>query len=114
MIDRLENKRSLAAAALALVLLGGCAGSPKQESTGEYIDDSALTAKVKTALLQDPQLSGLAINVDTFKGTVQLSGFANSSAELRHAEAVARSVAGVKAVRNDIEIDRAFQRSMQK
>ena len=114
MIDRLENKRSLAAAALALVLLGGCAGSPKQESTEQYIDDSALTAKVKTALLQDPQVGGLPINVDTFKGTVQLSGFANSLAELRRAEVVAGSVAGVKAVRNDIEIDRAFQRSMQK
>lgn len=102
MINRLEKNRFLVAAALAAVLLGGCAGSPEQESTGEYFDDSAVTAKVKTALLQDPEVSGLAINVDTFKGTVQLSGFANSPHERQQAEQVARSVAGVEAIRNDI------------
>ncbi|MGH8614179.1 MAG: BON domain-containing protein [Gammaproteobacteria bacterium] len=104
MINRPEKKRFLAAAALATMLLGGCAGSPEQESTGEYFDDSTITAKVKTALLGDPEVSGLAINVDTFKGTVQLSGFANSAHERHQAEQVARSVAGVEAVKNDISL----------
>ena len=97
----IEHKR-LVAAALAVVLLGGCAGSPTQESTGEYLDDTTLTSKVKTTLLQDPQVSGLAINVETFKGEVQLSGFANSEAERERAETLASSVDGVAAVKNDI------------
>ena len=92
----------LVAVALAVVLLGGCAGSPTQESTGEYIDDTTLTSKVKTTLLQDPQVSGLAINVETFKGEVQLSGFANSEAERQRAVELANSVDGVGAVKNDI------------
>ena len=97
----IEHK-SLVAAALAVVLLGGCAGSPTQESTGEYIDDTTLTSKVKTTLLQDPQVSGLAINVETFKGEVQLSGFATTEAERQRAETLASSVDGVAAVKNDI------------
>ncbi|MGH8531235.1 MAG: BON domain-containing protein [Gammaproteobacteria bacterium] len=99
----IEHKR-LVAAALAVVLFGGCAGSPTQESTGEYLDDTALSTKVKTTLLQDPQVSGLAINVETFKGEVQLSGFANSEAERERAEALASSVDGVAAVKNDIRL----------
>ncbi|MGH8488707.1 MAG: BON domain-containing protein [Gammaproteobacteria bacterium] len=94
--------RHLVAAALAVVLLGGCAGSPTQESTGEYLDDTTLTTKVKTTLLQDPQVSGLAINVETFKGEVQLSGFATTEAERQRAETLAGSVDGVAAVKNDI------------
>ena len=97
----IEHKH-LVAAALAVVLLGGCAGSPTQESTGEYIDDTTLTSKVKTTLLQDPQVSGLAINVETFKGEVQLSGFATTEAERQRAESLASSVDGVAAVKNDI------------
>jgi len=99
----IEHKR-LVAAALAVVLLGGCAGSSTQESTGEYIDDTTLTTKVKTALLHDPQVSGLAINVETFKGEVQLSGFANSEAERQRAATLASSVDGVAAVKNDIRL----------
>ncbi|CAN5761383.1 BON domain-containing protein [soil metagenome] len=94
--------KHLVAAALAVVLLGGCAGNPKQASTGEYLDDTALTTKVKTTLLQDAQVSGLAINVETFKGEVQLSGFATTEEERQRAEDLARSVAGVGAVKNDI------------
>ena len=73
MNNRIERKR-LVAAALAVVLLGGCAATPTQESTGEYIDDTTLTSKVKTSLLQDPEVSGLAINVETFKGEVRSAG----------------------------------------
>ena len=103
MNNRIEPKR-LVAAALAVVLLGGCAGSPTEESTGEYIDDTTLTSKVKTTLLQDPQVSGLAINVETFKGEVQLSGFANTEAERQRAAALASKVPGVVAVTNDIRL----------
>jgi len=94
----------IVAAALTVVLLGGCAGSPTQESTGEYLDDSALTTKVKSTLLNDPQVSGLAINVETFKGEVQLSGFANTEAERQRAAALAKKVPGVLAVTNDIRL----------
>lgn len=103
MNNRIELKR-LVAVALAIVLLGGCAATPTQESTGEYIDDSTLTTKVKTTLLQDPQVSGLGINVETFKGEVQLSGFANTEAERQRAAALARKVPGVVAVTNDIRL----------
>ncbi|MGQ0593000.1 MAG: BON domain-containing protein [Gammaproteobacteria bacterium] len=101
MNNRMKHK-PLVAGALAAVLLGGCAGTPTQESTGEYIDDTALSTKVKTTLLQDPQVSGLAINVETFKGEVQLSGFATTEAERQRAAALARRVEGVVAVTNDI------------
>jgi osmotically-inducible protein OsmY len=94
----------IVAAALAVVLFGGCAGGPTQESTGEYLDDSALTTKVKSTLLNDPQVSGLAINVETFKGEVQLSGFANTEAERQRAAALASKVPGVLAVTNDIRL----------
>ncbi len=103
MNHRIKHK-PLMAAALAAIVLGGCAGSPTQESTGEYIDDTALSTRVKTILLQDPQVSGLAINVETFKGEVQLSGFATSEAERQRAAALASSVVGVQAVTNDIRL----------
>jgi hyperosmotically inducible periplasmic protein len=103
MNNRLKHK-PLMVAALAVVLLGGCAGSPTEESTGEYLDDATLTTKVKTTLLQDPEVSGLAINVETFKGEVQLSGFANTEAERQRAAALASKVPGVVAVTNDIRL----------
>lgn len=103
MFNRKHNIRIIPVA-LALSLLIGCAATPTQESSGQYIDDSAITTKVKAALLRDPQVSGLAINVDTFKGTVQLSGFANSELERRQAAALAKSVEGVTAVQNRISL----------
>jgi osmotically-inducible protein OsmY len=89
---------------IAVFFLAACAATPTDESSGEYIDDAAITTKVKTALLQDPEVSGLAINVETFKGTVQLSGFANTEREMQRAETLARSVAGVQSVQNDIQL----------
>ncbi len=86
--------------------LSGCAGTPVQESTGEYLDDTAITTKVKTTLLNDPMVSGLSINVETFKGVVQLSGFANSEAERERAATLARSIGGVRLVKNDIHLKR--------
>lgn len=91
---------------LALVLLsaGGCASSSKQEGTGEYVDDSLVTGKVKTAILNEPSLSSAEINVETFKGVVQLSGFVNSKADINKAVGVARSVSGVTSVKNDMRL----------
>jgi len=63
---------------LAIAVLAGCAATRTQESTGEYVDDSTITAKVKAANLGDPALKVFQINVETFKGVVQLSGFVNS------------------------------------
>jgi osmotically-inducible protein OsmY len=89
---------------IMLVSIVGCASTPTQEGTGEYVDDSAITAKVKAAMLQEPTLKSAEINVETFKGVVQLSGFTGSRGEIGTAGEVARGVAGVKAVRNDIRI----------
>lgn len=86
------------------VTLVACAGTSTQESTGEYIDDTLLTSRVKSLLLNDPQVSGLAVNVETFKGTVQLSGFVKTVAERNRAVQLARGVTGVRQVKNDILI----------
>lgn len=85
-------------------LLSACAGTAQQESTGEYIDDTVMTSRVKAVLLNDPAVSGLAINVETFKGTVQLAGFVKTVAERNRAVQLARDVKGVRQVRNDILI----------
>mgnify|MGYP003509133925 CR=1 FL=1 len=90
--------------AVSLVSVVGCASTPKQEGTGEYIDDSVITTKVKTALVNDPVTKATEINVETFKGVVQLSGFVNSSADISKAVTVARSVGGVKSVKNDMRL----------
>jgi len=95
---------SLVLALFVLVISLGCASTKTQEGTGEYLDDSAITAKVKTAILQEPTLSSAEINVETFKGVVQLSGFVGSSTEIRNAVEVARRVSGVKSVRNDMRV----------
>ena len=85
-------------------LLAACAGTAKQESTGEYIDDTVLTSRVKSALLNDPGVSGLSINVETFKGTVQLAGFVKTVTERNRAVQLARDVTGVRQVKNDLLI----------
>ena len=87
---------------LMMTAIAGCAGSRTQQSTGEYVDDSAITAKVKTAVLQDPALKVFEIGVETFKGVVQLSGFVNSSETVNRATQVASSVRGVTSVNNDL------------
>lgn len=86
------------------VLLTACASSPRQEGTGEYLDDSLITSKVKAAVLNDPGLKVAEINVETFKGTVQLSGFVSSRTAADKAVALAREVKGVKSVKDDMRI----------
>ncbi len=90
--------------ALLLATLVGCASTPKQEGTGEYIDDSVITTKVKTAIFEEPTLKSSEISVKTFKGTVQLSGFVGNEASIDKASAVARGVKGVKSVENSLVI----------
>jgi osmotically-inducible protein OsmY len=87
---------------LLIVLIAGCAGGATQESTGEYFDDSVLTTKVNTSILGDSRLKLLDINVETFKGVVQLSGFVDSESAAKRAVELARTVKGVKSVNNSL------------
>jgi osmotically-inducible protein OsmY len=91
-------------AAVALTALVGCASTPTQESTGQYVDDTAITTKVKAAIFNDASLKSKEINVETFKGSVQLSGFVSDKADIAQAAAVAKSVGGVTSVKNDIRV----------
>ena len=80
----------------------GCAATQKQESTGQYVDDSVITTKVKAAIFDEATLKTLQINVKTFKGVVQLSGFVDSAQSVNKAGEVAGSVKGVVSVKNDL------------
>ncbi|MDY7536822.1 BON domain-containing protein [Undibacterium sp. RTI2.1] len=91
-------------AALMLTTIVGCAATPKQESTGQYVDDSVITTSVKAAILNEPTLKVSEINVETFKGAVQLSGFVRSQENIDTAIKVARGVNGVTAVKNDMRL----------
>jgi hyperosmotically inducible protein len=90
--------------AASVVSIVGCASTPKQEGTGQYFDDSAITAKVKAAIFADPDLKVAEINVETFKGIVQLSGFVRSRADELKAVQVARGVGGVKSVKDEMSL----------
>jgi osmotically-inducible protein OsmY len=98
------SRVSVLFAAVALTALAGCASTQKHESTGQYLDDSSITTRVKTAIFQDPSLKSAEINVETFKGRVQLSGFVSSRAAIDRATAVAQGVSGVASVANDMRI----------
>jgi osmotically-inducible protein OsmY len=97
---------SFSAFLLAVLLASflGCASTSKQEGTGEYIDDTVITTKVKAAVFNEPSLKSSEINVETFKGVVQLSGFVNSQADINKAVEVARGVKGVKSFKNDVRV----------
>jgi hyperosmotically inducible periplasmic protein len=91
------------AVAVALpVLISACAPTRTSDSTGQYIDDAAITAKVKTAILQDPALKVMEIKVDTHRNTVQLSGFVDDTQMIARAGDLARHVDGVTGVQNDL------------
>jgi hyperosmotically inducible protein len=87
---------------IALVSALGCAATTTRESTGEYIDDSAITTKVKDAIFREPTLKSTEINVVTFKGVVQLSGFVSSQPDIDKAVEIAKGVTGVQSVTNDM------------
>jgi len=90
--------------ALFMVALVGCASTSGKEGTGEYVDDSVITTKVKAAIFNEPNLKSTEINVETYKGTVQLSGFVSSATASTRATELARGVSGVKAVKNDLRL----------
>jgi osmotically-inducible protein OsmY len=90
--------------AIVLVSAWGCGSTAKTEGTGEYVDDSVITSKVKAAIFNDPTLKVNEINVETFKGVVQLSGFVRSQADIDQAVKVAGGIAGVKSVKNDMRL----------
>ncbi len=89
---------------LVLALVVGCAATRTQESSGEYVDDSTITVKVKAAIFDDPALKVFDISVETFKGVVQLSGFVNSAEIRSRAAVVAGRVIGVKSVKNSLVV----------
>jgi len=82
----------------------GCAATQKHESTGQYIDDSVITTKVKAAIFDEATLKTMQINVETFKGVVQLSGFVDSAQSVAKAGEVAAKVMGVISVKNDLSV----------
>ena len=100
----MKTKSSLLAAALfGAALAAGCTNLG-DKSAGQAVDDAAITTKVKAKFVEDRTVSAMNIKVDTFKGTVQLSGFAKSTAEAERAAQIAREVNGVKIVKNDIRL----------
>jgi osmotically-inducible protein OsmY len=82
----------------------GCASTPTQDSTGEFVDDAAITTRVKAEILNEPTLKVLEVKVVTFKGVVQLSGFVRSQADIDRALEIARHVRGVRQVDNDMRL----------
>lgn len=84
--------------------LSACGPTSTQEGTGEYVDDTVITSKVKQAIFSDDSLKSAEINVETFKGVVQLSGFVNSQDDINRAVSIAGTVQGVKSVRNDMRL----------
>jgi len=98
------NRMFMVSTAFVCLAVVGCAATTTRDSTGQYIDDSAVTTKVKSALLNDSSLRSAEISVETFKGRVQLSGFVRSRANIEQALADARDVSGVTAVENDMQL----------
>lgn len=97
----------LALGGTVATLSTGCAGTATRESTGEYIDDATTTTKVKAAFVKDPLVKALDVKVDTFKGTVQLSGFVDTAEQKTRAEHIAAGTQGVTSVRNNITLKTA-------
>jgi osmotically-inducible protein OsmY len=118
----MKQLKKITTISLAVLLAGllGCASTkPKgdtattskdsnvassKESAGEYLDDSVITTKVKTAIFNEPTLKSAEINVETYKGVVQLSGFVNSQTDINKAVDVTRNIKGVTSVQNDMQL----------
>jgi osmotically-inducible protein OsmY len=96
----------LLAATLASTMMIGCSSTPQQQSTGQAIDDGVVTAKVKAKLIEDPVTKAHQINVETFKGSVQLSGFVETEQARSRALQLAKDTAGVKNVKDALEVRR--------
>jgi len=104
MKTRFSEVRTIAMAAVLAAALGACAGTAKKESTGELVDDSVITSKVKGALLAEKGVNSMDVSVETFKGRVLLSGYVKTPDERQRIEGVARSVGGVKEINNNIQL----------
>ena len=98
------NRISAAFAAIVLATIVGCASTPTSSGTGEFVDDSVITTKTKAAIFNEPTLKSSEINVETFKGVVQLSGFVSSQADINKAVSLTRAVGGVSSVKNDMRL----------
>ena len=103
-MKQLNNILTAAFLAVSVGSFVGCASTSTQEGTGEYFDDAWITTKVKATLAEDPLNKAYQINVETFKGVVQLSGFVATQAEVNKASELARGVKGVTSVKNDIRL----------
>ena len=101
---KLSNRFSAFFLTIMLATLLGCASSAKHEGTGEYIDDTVITTKVKAAIFNEPTLKSAEINVETFKGRVQLGGFVNSQSDINKAVEITRRIEGVTSVKNDMRV----------
>ncbi len=101
-MTRMHRIPGLLISVALVAALVACAGSQTRESSGQYLDDSVITTKVKAAIFNEGSLKTFQINVETYKGVVQLSGFVDSAASVAKAEAVARGVAGVVSVKNNL------------
>ena len=99
---KLFNRFAVFFSALLLTSLLGCASTATQEGTGEYVDDTVITTRVKAALFSEPALKSAEVNVETFKGVVQLSGFVGSQKNIDKAVQIARGVPGVTSVKNSM------------
>ena len=102
------KKRNIVILCLVLLMLiatfVACASTPTRESTGEYVDDSVITTKVKSLLAADDFLKAFQIGVETYKGVVQLNGFVNSQKAVDKAVEIVNSVKGVKSIKNDLVV----------
>lgn len=104
-MTRFQSALGAALAAAAIIgTTAGCAPTPTRQSTGEVVDDAALTARVKSALISEPGVKSTAINVETFRGTVSLSGFVDSAEMAQKAIDAAEKVQGVRSVKNDMRV----------
>ena len=103
-MTNITRKLATLAGVLLMATTLGCASTRTQEGTGEYVDDTVITTKVKAAILNEPTLKSAEINVETFKGVVQLSGFVSSASAKTRALEVARNVEGVKSVKDDMRL----------
>ena len=103
-MTNITHKLATLAGVLLMATTLGCASTSTKEGTGEYVDDTVITTKVKAAILNEPTLKSAEINVETFKGVVQLSGFVSSQAAETKAVEVARNVGGVRSVTNSMRL----------
>ena len=100
----IRNTLTAAMAAAVLLTATGCAVTRGQETLGAYVDDAGITTLVKTRMIENKQVDGTSIKVETLNGTVMLSGFAKSNLERNTAENIARGVNGVRMVKNEIAV----------